>query len=57
MALRPLLTLREKGEAFVVGLQGHPETHWQAAEPRWRRLFAALVAAARQTATPSLRAA
>ena len=33
-------------EAFVMGVQGHPETLWQAAEPRWSRLFAALVAAA-----------
>jgi len=46
-----------EGEAFVVGVQGHPETLWQVAEPRWRRLFATLVAAARQTAAPALRAA
>jgi putative glutamine amidotransferase len=45
------------GEAFVVGVQGHPETLWQATEPRWRWLFAAFVAAARPTARPALLAA
>lgn len=33
------------GEAFVAGVQGHPETLWQVTEPRWRRLFAAFVVA------------
>jgi putative glutamine amidotransferase len=36
--------------AFVVGIQGHPETLWQTAEPRWSRLFAAFTAAAGQRA-------
>lgn len=46
-----------EGQTFVMGVQGHPETLWQAAEPRWRKLFAALVAAARHTARPALLAA
>jgi putative glutamine amidotransferase len=42
------------GAAFVVGVQGHPETLWQATEPRWRRLFGGLIAAARHAPNPAL---
>lgn len=35
-----------EGEKFVVGVQCHPETLWQKAEPRWRRLFDTFVEAA-----------
>ncbi len=31
------------GDAFVIGVQCHPEELWQSAEPRWQRLFAGFV--------------
>lgn len=34
------------GDAFLLGVQCHPEQLWQAADPRWRRVFRAFVAAA-----------
>jgi putative glutamine amidotransferase len=33
--------------AFLIGVQCHPETLWQEADPRWRNVFGALVEAAR----------
>lgn len=35
-----------RGDAFVVGVQCHPEQLWQDADPRWRRVFRAFVVAA-----------
>jgi putative glutamine amidotransferase len=37
----------DRGE-FVVGVQCHPEDLWDAAEPRWARLFSGFVQAARR---------
>ncbi len=33
--------------AFIIGVQCHPEMLWQTADTRWRKVFAALVEAAR----------
>jgi putative glutamine amidotransferase len=38
------------GPGFVVGVQCHPEGLWEVADPRWARLFAGFVDAARQYA-------
>ena len=38
------------GPGFVVGVQCHPEGLWESADPRWARLFAGFVHAARQHA-------
>lgn len=35
-----------QGDAFLIGVQCHPEQLWQAADTRWRRVFRAFVAAA-----------
>lgn len=33
------------GEAFVLGVQCHPEQLWSEVDPRWRQVFAAFIAA------------
>jgi putative glutamine amidotransferase len=38
------------GPGFVIGVQCHPEGLWENADPRWARLFAGFVDAARQFA-------
>src|SRR5215212_5716183 len=38
------------GPGFVLGVQCHPEDLWESADPRWARLFAGFVDAARQHA-------
>jgi putative glutamine amidotransferase len=38
------------GEAFVAGVQCHPEELWEQADPRWTRMFAGFVEAARRAA-------
>jgi len=38
------------GPGFVIGVQCHPEDLWEHADPRWARLFAGFVEAARQHA-------
>jgi putative glutamine amidotransferase len=38
------------GPGFVIGVQCHPEDLWEHADPRWARLFAGFVEAARQYA-------
>jgi putative glutamine amidotransferase len=38
------------GPGFVIGVQCHPEELWESADPRWVRLFAGFVEAARQYA-------
>jgi len=38
------------GPGFVIGVQCHPEDLWESADPRWARLFAGFVEAARQSA-------
>lgn len=40
--------LESTGPQFVVGVQCHPEHLWEAAEPRWLRLFEGFVAACRR---------
>ncbi len=41
--------IEQPGDAFVIGVQSHPESLESAAEPRWQRLFSAFVEASAQT--------
>jgi putative glutamine amidotransferase len=45
--------IESQDESFILGVQCHPESLWQRAEPKWKRLFEAFVAAACDRASHS----
>lgn len=44
------------GDAFVLGVQCHPEQLWSEVDPRWRRVFGAFIAASTEYAVHKLAA-
>lgn len=42
------------GDAFVLGVQCHPEQLWSDVDPRWRRVFGAFIAASAEYAAQKL---